>query len=223
MSTPVPRRRPAPSRSRPVFARAYQWASRVAEGHGMGRHRDRLLAGLTGRVLEVGAGNGLNLLHYPPTVELVLAVEPEPRLRAAARAEASRADIGVLLLAADAHRLPLADDSVDAAVSCLVLCSVAEPHRVLSELRRVLRPDGELVFLEHVIGRTLGLARLQRWLDATVWPRLAGGCHCARDTAGTITAAGFDIGTIERFRFPDTRLPLPTSPHIRGRAHPRRA
>jgi ubiquinone/menaquinone biosynthesis C-methylase UbiE len=202
--------------SHPVFARLYAWASPRMEKSGFGECRDQLLAGLNGRVIEVGAGNGLNFTHYPPEVTGVVAVEPEPRLRAIAEAEAAKAAVPVEVVDGTADRLPAADASFDAAVASLVLCSVPDVPAALAEIRRVLRPGGELRFFEHVRADTPGLARVQRMLDATVWPTLGGGCHSHRATRAAIEAAGFTIDAIERLRIPDTRIPTHTSPHILG-------
>jgi ubiquinone/menaquinone biosynthesis C-methylase UbiE len=179
-------------------------------------HRRRLLAGLRGEVLEVGAGNGLNFAHYPPDVTRVLAVEPEPRLRKIARGNAERASVPVEVVDGVAERLPAGDGAFDAAVASLVLCSVRDQAVALGELRRVIRPGGELRFLEHVRAQTPGLARLQRVADATLWPLLMGGCHTSRDTAAAISAAGFEIEEIARFLFPEGRFPTPTAPNIVG-------
>jgi ubiquinone/menaquinone biosynthesis C-methylase UbiE len=202
--------------SHPIFARFYAWASPRMEKAGFGERRDQLLAGLAGRVIEVGAGNGLNFSHYPSDVTRVVAVEPEARLRAVAEAEAAKADVPVEVVDGTADRLPADDASFDAAVASLVLCSVPDVPAALAEITRVLRPGGQLRFFEHVRADTPGLARVQRMLDATVWPTLGGGCHAHRDTGAAIEAAGFTIDTIERLRIPDTRFPTHTSPHILG-------
>lgn len=121
-----------------------------------------------------------------------------------------------------AERLPLPDDSVDAAVVCLVICSLPDRAAALAEVARVLRPGGVLRFLEHTIAATRGLRLVQRVVDATVWPLLAGGCHTTTDPVGAITAAGFEISALRRFRFPDTRFSQPATPHVLGAAVPRR-
>jgi len=201
-------------RSRPLFARFYTWASPKMEAAGMAEHRRRLLAGLSGRVIEVGAGNGLNFAHYPSQVASLLAVDPEPYLTEAARRNALTAPIPIEVTNGVAERLPTADATFDAGVVSLVLCSVADPHAALRELHRVIKPGGQLRVLEHVRATTPALYRVQRALDATMWPIFGGGCHASRDTAGAIKEAGFEIHQLLRFRFPDTRVPAPTSPHI---------
>jgi ubiquinone/menaquinone biosynthesis C-methylase UbiE len=205
-----------PEVSHPIFARFYAWASPRMEKAGFSERRDQLLAGLTGRVIEVGAGNGMNFAHYPPGVAHVLAVEPEPRLRELAKAEAAKAPVPIEVVDGTADRLPADDATLDAAIALLVLCSVPDVAAALAEIRRVLRPGGQLRFFEHVRADTPGLARVQRALDATVWPTFGGGCHPNRDTRAAIEAAGFAIEELEPFRIPETKIPAPTSPHILG-------
>lgn len=183
---------------------------------GVADHRARLLAGLAGQVIEVGAGTGLNFAHYPPQVTSVLAVEPEPHLREIAVRSAARAPVHVDVVEGLAERLPATDASADAVVLALMLCSVRDQAVALREVHRVLRPGGQVRFFEHVRAETRRLARVQRALDATVWPVVGGGCHTSRDTASAIADAGFTIERLDRFRFPDIQLSLPTSPHILG-------
>ena len=202
--------------SHPIFARFYAWASPRMEKAGIGERRDQLLAGLAGRVIEVGAGNGLNFAHYPPEVTGVVAVEPEPHLRGLAESRAAAARVPIEVVDGTADRLPADDASFDAAVASLVLCSVPDVPAALAEIRRILRPGGQLRFFEHVRADTPGLARVQRILDATVWPALGGGCHAHRDTRAAIEAAGFTIDDIDQLRIPETRIPTHTSPHILG-------
>ena len=123
----------------------------------------------------------------------------------------------VRVVDAVAERLPVPDGCVDAVVASLVLCSVHDPALALREALRVLRPGGELRFYEHVAARTPALRRLQRVVDATLWPLLSGGCHTGRDTVAAITAAGFLVEDVEHLVFPPGRTG-PASPHVLGRA-----
>ena len=201
---------------RPLFARMYPKAAARAERRGATEHRRRLLEGLEGRVVELGAGNGLNFAHYPGTVTEVIAIEPEPSLRAAAEQEAQRASVRVTVRAGTADRLPLADGEVDAAVASLVLCSVPDQASALVELHRVLRPGGELRFYEHVIARCQPMRTILQLADRSgLWPAIAGGCHPARDTGSAIEAAGFTIERSERFGFSAGPIE-PSVPHILG-------
>lgn len=203
--------------SHPVFARAYAWLSQRVDSQVVD-HRRRLLTGLSGLVIEVGAGNGLNFAFYPGEVAHVLAVEPEPHLRRLAERAAERAPVPVAAVPGVAEDLPASDGSFDAAVLSLVLCSVSDVPAALAEVRRVLRPGGQLRFFEHVRADNPGLARVQRLLDATIWPRMAGGCHTGRDAAAAIEAAGFTLEGVEQFRIPERGLQTPLSPVILGRA-----
>jgi ubiquinone/menaquinone biosynthesis C-methylase UbiE len=201
--------------SHPVFARVYAKVAQISERRGGAEHRKRLLAGLSGRVIEVGAGSGANFAHYPTTVSEVVAVEPERYLRERAQWAAARAPVSVSIVDGDADQLPGEAGSLDAGVAALVLCTVPDQRQALAELFRVIRPGGELRFYEHVIAHPKWESRFQRLADATFWPRVAGGCHLARDTTSAIEQAGFAIETCERFPFSPAPL-IPPDPHILG-------
>jgi SAM-dependent methyltransferase len=205
-------------RPRPRFARMYLKAADRIDKRGAAEHRRRLLAGLSGSVAEIGAGQGLNFQHYPAEMTEVVAVEPEPTLRAAAEAAAASAPIPIRVLPGVADELPLEDASVDAAVASLVLCSVPDQDRALAELRRVIRPGGELRFYEHVIPRRQPKRLVLKIADRSgLWPAISGGCPPARETTEAIGRAGFEIEEIDRFGFAASRFE-PSVPHILGRA-----
>jgi ubiquinone/menaquinone biosynthesis C-methylase UbiE len=194
----------------------YPKAAARADRRGARDHRRQLLARLSGRVVEVGAGNGLNFAHYPDTVDQVIAIEPEPTLRAAAEDAAAGASVRVTVQPGNADSLPLGDGEVDAAVASLVLCSVPDQARALAELRRVIKPGGELRFYEHVIADRQPKRALLKLADSSgFWPAVAGGCHVARDTGAAIEAAGFTIERSDRFMFSAGALE-PSIPHILG-------
>jgi SAM-dependent methyltransferase len=159
----------------------------LGERRGMAARRRTLLRGLGGRVLEVGAGTGLNLPHYPAGVDLVL-TEPDPAMAARLRRRAG----AVPVLAAGAESLPFADGAFDAVVSTMVLCTVGDPAASIRELRRVLAPDGRLVFIEHVRAEA---RRLARWQDrlARPWRAVAAGCRCNQPTLELLRAAGLSV------------------------------
>lgn len=201
----------------PIFARVYSRLSARAEEHGQAEHRDRVLAGLTGRVIEVGAGNGLNFPHYPATVSEVLAVEPEAYLRAEAERVAEQASVPIRVVDGLADDIPADDGALDAGVASLVLCTVPDPGAALRELHRVVRPGGELRFYEHVLSDRPGLARAQRAAQNTgFWPLVAGGCHCARDTESAIRDAGFEIESCDHFTYRPALFEFVAQPRILG-------
>jgi SAM-dependent methyltransferase len=199
----------------PLFARFYVRATSKRNLPEEEAHRRRMVAGLRGTVIEVGAGNGLNFPFYPGAVTRVVAVEPEPVMRAAAMRAADDAPVAISVVAGVAGRVPAEDESFDAGVASLMLCSVPDQARALAEFHRVLRPGGELRFYEHVVARRPLALGLQRLADATLWPRLLGGCHLTRDTGAAIEAAGFVIERCERFQF-SAGPPIPPIPHLLG-------
>jgi ubiquinone/menaquinone biosynthesis C-methylase UbiE len=196
-------------KAHPIFARFYDRISRSMWPVEVD-HRTELVAGLRGRVLEVGAGTGLNFQLYPSGVEVV-AVEPEPNMMRLARRRVAESGFGVRLLRAAAESLPFPDASFDAAVTSLVLCSVGDPDAAARELRRVLRPGGELRVFEHVRSENPRHARWQDWLTP-VWRRFSAGCHPNRDTAATLGTAGFAVDV----RRVPIGPPSPARPHILG-------
>ena len=197
--------------SHPIFARVFDRLTRVSE-RVVGPHRDALVAGLSGRVVEVGAGNGANLHRYPAAVTEVVAVEPEPYLRRKAESAAAGTPVAVTVVDGTAEALPLEDGTCDAAVASLVLCTVPDPGVALAEIRRVLKPGGELRFYEHVLAQDHRRARRQHRL-APLWKRMAGGCHLDRDTVAAIERAGFTIERVDRFDLPKSG---PVAPHVLG-------
>ena len=199
----------------PFFARLWTTMS-GHEPEALLKLRRENLAGLSGRVLEVGAGTGTNFAFYPPTVERVVAVEPERRLAGIAREAASTAPVPVTV-STDTVEQYSADESFDAVVCSLVLCSIEEPDSVLRQLVSLLRPGGELRYLEHVAG-TGARGRLQRFADATVYPRMLGNCHTHRHTEEAIVGAGFQMQRARREWTLPAWVPLPVSELAIGRA-----
>ncbi|HZQ31066.1 MAG TPA: class I SAM-dependent methyltransferase [Mycobacterium sp.] len=201
--------------SNPFFARLWTVIS-AHEPESLRQLRRENLAGLTGRVLEVGAGTGSNFVHYPTTVEEVVAVEPEPRLNPIARRTAETAPVPVTVMDRTVEELE-PGAPFDAVVCSLVLCSVDDQESVLRQLFSLMRPGGELRYLEHVASDGFR-GRMQRFADATVWPRMAGNCHTHRDTETAIANAGFvrESGRHE-WTLPGW-VPVPVSEHALGRA-----
>jgi ubiquinone/menaquinone biosynthesis C-methylase UbiE len=178
--------------------------------------RRRLLAGLRGRVLELGCGDGRAFELYPPTVTSVLAVEPDPSARAVAAERARESGFRIDVVDGVASALPAADAVVDVAVVIWVLCSVPSPSEALRELRRVLVPGGELRFYEHVRSDHVAFSSLQRAADALFWTRALGGCETARDTEAEIRAAGFDILGLSRGFHSSSLLTITSAPYVVG-------
>jgi SAM-dependent methyltransferase len=199
--------------SHPLFARFFDRFSPAMERE-VGPLRDEMLEGLSGRVLEVGAGNGINFAHYPSTVKAVVAIEPEPYFRGKAEQAAATAPVPVSVRAGLAGELDLEAGSFDAAVCSLVLCSVPDQAAALQELHRALRRGGELRFLEHVRGEGVK-ANVQRAVDsARLWPAMVGGCHCSRDTVAALHAAGFELRKVRTLSVGPSWMF--TNPHVLG-------
>ena len=178
--------------------------------------RRRLLAGLRGRVLEVGCGDGRNFQHYPPSVSGVLAVEPDGHARGVAAEHAAEARVSIEVVEGVASPLPTGDASFDAAVLVWVLCSVPDPAAALQELRRVLTPGGELRFYEHVGSGNAAFRALQRAGDRLFWTRALGGCETTRDSVKAIQDAGFEIVSLDRGFHSSTVLTITSAPYVVG-------
>jgi SAM-dependent methyltransferase len=207
------------SASTRVSALLYDPSLWMSERVGMRRRRRELLAGARGRTLEIGAGTGLNLSRYPDDLPELILAEPEAAMRTRLERRLRRSGRRAHVVDASAERLPFADASLDTVVSTLVLCTVGDPDRALAEIARVLRPDGQLLVIEHVRSES---PRLGRWQDrlAGPWQRVAAGCRCNRATAELIAAAGFEL---EAARASWSAMPPIVRPLVSGRASPRRS
>jgi ubiquinone/menaquinone biosynthesis C-methylase UbiE len=193
-----------------IFAALYDLSFHRGERAGMAERRRRLLATAQGRVLEIGAGTGLNLPYYTDAVSELVLTEPEaPMARRLARRAGGRE-----VVSARAEALPFADASFDTVVSTLVLCTVEDPAGALAEARRVLRPGGRLLFIEHVRADG-GLARWQDRLEG-LWRHVGNGCHANRDTLTTLSANGFAVSDVETATW--RKMPRLVRPLILGHA-----
>lgn len=200
-----------------AFSAVYDRGFKATEEAGLSDMRRELLAQARGRVLELGAGTGLNLEHYPEAIEGLTLVEPDPHMTKQLREKLAQsgkaAEISVV--EASGEDLPFPDDSFDTVAVTLVLCTVPDLTATLAELKRVLKPDGQLLFLEHVRSRSPELAKWQDRLESP-WRFLADGCHCNRDTVSAISAAGFALGDVERGALP--KMPRIIKPLAKGSA-----
>jgi len=184
-----------------IFAALYDRMMAEAEKAGLSAHRQALLASAGGRVLEIGGGTGLNLPFYGTAVtELVIAEPEEPMARRLER-KLPGYRIPTQVVRAPSEHLPLETASFDCAVATLVLCTVVDPGRALTEVRRVLKPGGRLLFLEHVRSEDPKLARWQDRLRVP-WSWIGCGCQCNRRTVENIRAAGFAVSDLRREIFP---------------------
>ena len=199
-----------------IFAAGYDSFLARSEASGLGEHRRSLLAGARGDVLEIGAGTGANISHYPSDIELTM-TEPESPMARRLERKLARSGREAKVVSAPAEQLPFDDASFDTAVSTLVLCTVTDLGRAVTELHRVLRPGGRLLFIEHVRSDEPRLARWQDRLHGP-WVRFGHGCHCNRPTLAAIEGAGFRVVELERDRVP--KAPAIVRPLIVGVAEP---
>ncbi len=174
-------------------------------------HKRALFADLSGTVVEIGPGTGVNLAYLPQGIALT-AIEPSPDMRRYLEARAVELGRSLTLLDGTAERIPLSDGSVDAVVGTLVLCSVADPAATLAEIRRVLRPGGRFLFIEHVAAPRGSWLRRAQWLARPLYACCLDGCHTDRETCRTIAGAGFARVQLAHFR----THPGVTTPHIVG-------
>lgn len=182
----------------------------------VGPFREELVGALSGDILEVGCGNGMNFSHYPAGAR-VTAVEPEPYLRARAAEAAAGSKAAIEVRDGNATSLPFGDGSFDVVVACLVLCSIDDQPGALAEIARVLRPGGSLVFLEHVRSNEPGKARFQVAFDRSrLWPLMAGGCHCSCETLEAMESAGLAVKSSREVSVGPGWLH--TNPHVIGEA-----
>jgi len=199
---------------RGLYPRAFAWL--LSHGEGVdrrlyGAHKERLLTSLTGVVVEIGPGAGLNLRYLRGATRYV-AVEPNVHFHGRIRRRARRAGVAAEVTAGLAERLPLADASADAVISTLVLCSVSDPRAALAEVRRVLRPGGAFVFIEHVAARRGTPLRLAQAAFRPLWGAIADGCRPDRETVRLVEEAGFAEVRVERFAGPPGLI----RPHAAG-------
>jgi ubiquinone/menaquinone biosynthesis C-methylase UbiE len=197
-----------------ILAPAYDRMSRSSEEAGLGELRQGLLADATGRVLEIGAGTGVNLAHFGPSVKSLVLTDPEPPMLQRLQRAATEHRPDAQVLQAPAEELPFEDDSFDTVVSTLVLCGVEDQPRALREARRVLRPGGRLLFIEHVRADDPSLARFQDRINR--FNRFLVGCECNRRTLTAIEAEQFEVTHVERTMTP--KAPKFVRPLIVGSA-----
>jgi SAM-dependent methyltransferase len=197
------------------FAALYDYGLKATEEAGLGDMRRSLLAGASGRVVDLGAGTGVNIDLFPESVEELVLAEPDPHMAKRLRAKLAASGRNASVVEAPAERLPFEDDSFDTAVATLVLCTIPDPAAALQEAARVLRPGGLLLFIEHVRSREPRLARWQDRLERP-WRFVAAGCHCNRDTAATIASSPLQIHDLECGEVPKA-API-MKPLIRGSA-----
>jgi SAM-dependent methyltransferase len=198
-----------------LFAAIYDKFMAATEEAGLADARRGLLANARGATLELGAGTGGNLQHYPEAVTELVLTEPSEHMAKRLRAKTSASGRDAQVILAPAERLPFEDEHFDTVVGTLMLCTADDPAAVLGEVRRVLRPGGQLLFLEHVRSDEPKLARWQDRLEKP-WGYLGAGCHPNRPTLATIEASGLTVEGVEHGRLP--KAPPIVRPMISGRA-----
>jgi ubiquinone/menaquinone biosynthesis C-methylase UbiE len=201
----------------PLFARGYDRFTKSTEDAGLREKRRELLARATGRTLEIGAGTGSNLELYPEAVTELVLTEPDEHMRAQLERKLTALGRRPEVVGAGAERLPFPDASFDTVVATLVLCTIPAPRRALEEISRVLKPDGRLLFLEHVRAEDAGTARWQDRLERP-WGWFGRGCHPNRDTVSLINESALEIGELERDTMP--KAPPIVRPLVVGEARP---
>jgi ubiquinone/menaquinone biosynthesis C-methylase UbiE len=198
-----------------AFSAMYDSCMKGTEEAGLREMRRSLLAEAKGRTIELGAGTGVNVDLYPEAVTELVMTEPDPHMVKQLRERVSESRREATISEAGAERLPFPEESFDTVVATLVLCTVPDPEAALAEARRVLKPGGRLLFLEHVRSEDAGLARWQDRLERP-WHFLGDGCHCNRDTVAAISASGLELAGVERDRLP--KAPPIVRPLVRGSA-----
>ncbi len=197
------------------FSALYDRCFKAAEEAGLRDMRRSVTTGARGRVLELGAGTGLNLELYPLDVSDLTLTEPDPHMVKQLRKRVSELGSSAQVVEAPGEMLPFDDGSFDTVVVTLVLCTVPDPAATLAEIRRVLKPDGRFLFLEHVRSPEPGLAKWQDRLEKP-WRFLGDGCHCNRNTEASIEAAGFHLSGIDHPELP--KAPPIVRPMAKGTA-----
>ncbi len=198
-----------------LFAALYERTLAATEEADLAARRRRLLADASGRVLEIGAGTGLNLTHYPAGLDRLVLTEPSAAMAAKLREKLAHSPHAGEVVEAGADALPFEDDSFDTVVSTLVLCTVPDLAGAIAETRRVLAPGGQLLLIEHVRSDDPGRARWQDRLE-TPWRIFGNGCHCNRDTESALRAGGFLLSPLEHAKL--RKAPPIVRPLIQARA-----
>ena len=206
-----------PQKSHPIYAALYDRLNLRSEQTWLGEIRQLALQHARGRVLEIGSGTGQTLQHYRG-VDRVVACEPDPAFRKRLAVRARAANISVETVDAAAEDLPFADASFDTVVSSLVMCSVGDPVRAAAELRRVVRPDGILLIIEHIRSNEGGMRAFSQNAIVPLWKLFMGGCHCNRPSLDTLAGAGFRISELRRFNPPG--VPSVTFPSVTALGYP---